>query len=465
MSCSCKATRLITAAILGFILITGIVAAARAHKGSNDFDTFYAAGKAVLTHQGIYYQGEYYGTPGNKGPFLYSPAAACFFAAFAVFPIWLAAFLFNALNVFLYGWCLKKSGRLLDMPGGFSAESLKPWREGLYFAMLFLLLLDNLIMAQANILVFALCVLALGLYQDSKNFRAGFALSAAILLKATPALFLFYFLLKRQWKVLGGTLAGLAALTVLIPTLIFGPGQNRVYHRQWLGRIIKPTLVTLQAKREKDDGHPLKKSAEQIRFEALTAKLTEKNQSLEGGLTRLLLKDRNRYADEGSYPIQAATRYRKLPVLFGGIKLEKLSLLTTAVKGLMFLCLLALWTSQEKNPRALRGALEISLVFLSMPLLSPVARSHQFVVWAFPFLALMGAGRRAEPLAPAGISAAARAACVIYFLQMLPYGKAAGMGTWANVVLWAAFVFWTLRSSKTHFPKPESQEPHARLHS
>lgn len=42
------------------IIATGFMTIRRAVKGSNDFDTFYQSGKAVLLGQGIYYSGEYY---------------------------------------------------------------------------------------------------------------------------------------------------------------------------------------------------------------------------------------------------------------------------------------------------------------------------------------------------------------------------------------------------------------------
>ena len=65
--------------VLAFWLITGVVAVRRAKRGSNDFDTFYLAGQKVLRGEGVYYTGEYYENREGRGPFLYSPAAACLF--------------------------------------------------------------------------------------------------------------------------------------------------------------------------------------------------------------------------------------------------------------------------------------------------------------------------------------------------------------------------------------------------
>src|SRR5687768_1546883 len=91
----------IAALLLVLLLgITGAVAARRAVKGSNDFDTFYAGGKAVITGEGVYYSGEHYETT-EESPFLYPPFAACFFALFAWLPLPLAAFLWNALSIAL----------------------------------------------------------------------------------------------------------------------------------------------------------------------------------------------------------------------------------------------------------------------------------------------------------------------------------------------------------------------------
>ncbi|PIR14720.1 MAG: hypothetical protein COV50_01170, partial [Flavobacteriales bacterium CG11_big_fil_rev_8_21_14_0_20_35_7] len=166
----------------------------------------------------------------------------------------------------------------------------------------------------------------------NKPFLAGMPLAFAVLMKLTPLLFVVYFALRRKGKVV--LAAGIWALlfTAGIPSLVFGPNQNRIYHQQWLGRMIKPAITAFKAEKEKDETHPLKRSVAAYKADALTSLLTEKNQALQGALTRLFLKDRNRYAHEGDYPIHVIERYEKLPVLLGGFPPETLGV---GVKGLV----------------------------------------------------------------------------------------------------------------------------------
>jgi len=60
-------------------------------------------------------------------------------------------------------------------------------------------------------------------------------------------------------------------------------------------------------------------------------------------------------------------------------------------------------------------------------------RTHQYVSWSFIFLSFVWIQTH---FPSPSLKWAGRLSCLLYFLQALPYGKAVGLGTWANLVLW-----------------------------
>lgn len=440
--------------LAGFIVLMGLITAHRAHSGSNDYDTFYEAGRAVLTGEGIYYKGEYHEQGSKTGPFLYPPFAAIFFALFAWMPLSISAFTWSLGLVSAFAACFLWS---LGQVNVRLHQVKELWTQAhlidkLIFPLFaFVLLLDNLTMAQFNLAVLAVCMAGLTLWRFDSKFTAGIVIAFAALMKVTPALFLIYFLMKRQWRVLGGAFIGLLIGSIILPTIIFGIDNNRIYHRQFFGRTVKPMLISLQARfSEAEAEHPLKKSADEIEHVRLTSQLTKKNQSLSATMSRLLLKNRNDLAFSDAAPIHAAKKYKNLPVLFGGIPQKYLGTVIRAVQFLLLITLAWTWSRRRKNPHPLKIPIEIATVFLSMTLLSPLARSHQFIIWLLPLtivfcfnrgaLLKKGCSYMLDRPNIAFLTYGVRAAFVFYILQAIPYGKAAGMGCWANLVLWISYI-------------------------
>ncbi|OGW82308.1 MAG: hypothetical protein A3G33_11430 [Omnitrophica bacterium RIFCSPLOWO2_12_FULL_44_17] len=451
---------LIAGLIIVLVVITGLISVRRSQRGSNDFDTYYKAGRAVIQGSGIYYVTEGNNVPPTEdhvSPFLYPPVAACFFAAFAVLPLSIASFCWNALNVCFFFWALVLSWQIMQPrpPNLLTVFQRIPKFDAVLFVGIgFSCLIDNLAMAQVNILVFLLTVISIDFWRKKREFWGGVILSCAILIKVTPALFCLYFLVKRKPKFLAGTLAGGIVLTLLIPTLIFGMEGNRIYHRQWIGRNVKPLLINVIQYFKKEAPHPDKKTPEQIRMMHLTSNLLKVNQSLEATITRLFLKNRNQYGPERGYPTYVVRHYEKLPVIGGGVSLETLE---TGVRifelclliGLMFLFLSVKAPAQAGE---YLYPLEFSLIYLTMTLISPITRSQHMVVWLFPILAAIWMNHCVPELIRVRsvmLLRTARTACVIYFLQGLPYGQAIGMGTWANLILWCGITTALLQLNKT----------------
>ena len=423
------------------MIATGAISVRRSLNGSNDFDTFYNAGRAVLTGQGIYYTGDYYQAEERRAPFLYPPFAACLFSLFAFLPMGAASFLWNAFNIAcLYG-CFALMASIL----GIQAADLKHrWQalpkmdKALLAGMAGALSLDNLMMAQANIFIFFLTLLALMCWRKKRPFLSGFIFAFSIMIKLTPVLFLIFFAAKRSWRVLLGMGAGIVFLTGILPALFWGLENNRIYHRQWLGRTLKPIAAPILSifKPGPEPAHPLQKSSSDLEHELLTSRLNEKNQALSATLTRLFLKNRREYG-YGPAPIYVSRRYEALPVLFPIP--QRVLFFGNHLLRLFFLAGLAALFSRKKDAPGAILPLELSLVYLSMPLLSPLARSHQFMVWLFAYMTLY-LGNLPGAM-PGWAILTARLAALFYFLQGLPYGKAAGMGTFADLTLCLGVIY------------------------
>ncbi|OGW83171.1 MAG: hypothetical protein A2Z83_05970 [Omnitrophica bacterium GWA2_52_8] len=423
--------RALYGALILLIVITCAVTIRRTAKGSNDFDTFYAAGRAVLSGRGIYYTGDFYQNAGGLSPFLYPPFAACFFALWAFLPKLLAAACWNIFSIllFLLGIRLMHQRWLkASLPRSPNEWTSPQWRAFFLCAVMGLvLLMDNLTMAQMNITVFFVTLASFLLWRKGCHVWSGIVLSAAMMLKVVPALFIFFYAVKRQWRVLWGCFAGLVIFGLVVTALVFGLDKTRLYYRQWLGRTVKPMVIQFYSEVPKKMRHPLQKSVAEIKYSRLADLLNKQNQSLPAVLSRLFLKDRNQYARDTAFPIYAARKYEKMPVLFGGLPYGALQLAIRLVQALLLLLMLSGISRASDGSVSGRIAWEWCFVFLSIPFFSPFFRSHQFVFLMAPYLLTLRDTRFFRYFL---------IVLLVYCMQMLPYGKAAGFGLWANMLLW-----------------------------
>lgn len=443
-----KSGKVLLILLAAFIIITGLVSSRRAVKGSNDFDTFYLAGRAVLEQTGeVYYTGDTYEDAAAKGPFLYPPFAAIFFALFAWMPAAPAAFLWNAFNVLIFAAVLWLIAEILGKAAVKNLSQLSLPAKLAAAAITGALLIDNLTMAQVNIFVFALTLSSVFLWQKNRSLAAGVTLSAAVLIKVMPVIFCIYFIAKRQWRLLAGVFLGFILFTLVLPTLVFGMENNRLLHRQWLGRTVKPLLIEYVGKWDERIAGPFPTRAAKVQHDRLTGRLTQKNQSLEAAMTRVLLRERNEYANDPEHPVHAAKKYQRMPVLLGGLRKEILGAVLFLTKlgiiGLMFI----LWLRPAGSNTSPENILCLALAFTAMPLLAPWARSHQFIVWLFPYAVYFlgktaaSAANGVQPHSKKWVSRGIYLSMIFYVFQALPYGKAFGFGAWANLILWFAVAY------------------------
>jgi alpha-1,2-mannosyltransferase len=104
------------------------------------------------------------------------------------------------------------------------------------------LVVDNLDLGQSNLVtLFLVCCSVYSLVQE-EDAAAGLWLSAAVAWKVTPGIFLLYLVLKRRWKALLTSAAGMIVCLVGVPAIAFGPRQAILFAKGWIGLIVEPVM-------------------------------------------------------------------------------------------------------------------------------------------------------------------------------------------------------------------------------
>lgn len=207
-----------------------------------------------------------------------------------------------------------------------------------------------------NLVILFLVVLALEAWRRGYDVLAGLILALSISYKVTPALFVFYFLLKREWRTAGATVLGMGIFLLIVPALVIGPEFNARCLGSWWQTMMSPFLTQGAS------------SPQEI------------NQSMGGVLTRLLTETKT---GDGRYDVHIASL---------NLVSLKPSTVRIVVKGasLGLLVLLAFFcrtkTTRRDDPRLLG---EFALVVLTMLFLSERSWKHHFVTMLLPFTYLM----------------------------------------------------------------------------
>src|SRR4051812_21412611 len=87
-------------------------------------------------------------------------------------------------------------------------------------------ILGDLHHGNINLLILFLIVAMFEAWREGYDLLAGLLLGLAIAYKVTPALFIPYFVYKRSWRTVGGTILGLFLFLLVVPSLIVGPRFN-----------------------------------------------------------------------------------------------------------------------------------------------------------------------------------------------------------------------------------------------
>jgi Glycosyltransferase family 87/WD40-like Beta Propeller Repeat len=117
------------------------------------------------------------------------------------------------------------------------------WRQvGLLMFLAFVPLRSNFMLGQMHVLILLLLTFALWLYLRRFHFTAGIMLAVAAALKLYPALFLVFFIFKRQWRAAIGLTAGLLG-SALLSLYVFGKTACEVYVREILPSALRGETI------------------------------------------------------------------------------------------------------------------------------------------------------------------------------------------------------------------------------
>ena len=96
-----------------------------------------------------------------------------------------------------------------------------------------------------NLFILFLVVAALAAFRRRRDLLSGLLLGLAVACKLTPALFIPYFLWKRQWRVLAGCVGGLLLFLWpgFVPAAILGWDANQKQVGGWYMEMVHPFIV------------------------------------------------------------------------------------------------------------------------------------------------------------------------------------------------------------------------------
>lgn len=117
------------------------------------------------------------------------------------------------------------------------------WVMGWAVLMTLPLIISDLQHGNTNLFVLGAIAGHLWLYRRGRDAWAGGVLALGVCLKLTPILFGLYWLYQRNWRLLGGLVAGLAILAVLVPLAAMGPDRYEQSVGDWMNNLIVPSAV------------------------------------------------------------------------------------------------------------------------------------------------------------------------------------------------------------------------------
>jgi hypothetical protein len=187
----------------------------RAIRPSGNFEIFRGASRHLAAGQDLY--AEYPAEHTDR--FKYSPTFALLFTPFAWMPWPLALFLWSALGALLLFAAVERV-----LPGR---------RAALVMSLLVLELLRGMQNAQSNALVAALIVLAFGMMERRRVWRAALAVGVGACVKIFPLAALAFAIPRRRAVGAGLATAAVGAGLLLLPLLVASPTELAAQYASW----------------------------------------------------------------------------------------------------------------------------------------------------------------------------------------------------------------------------------------
>jgi len=214
-------------------------------KGPNkDYGRWYQVGCSVLEGGPVYFVPP--DSPDQHVEFNYPPPAAGLLAALSLFGyVPMVAFLCVG-NVIALPVTVRLAAELLDEPD----ERRRAIAAGVGGLAIIPYAAENFLLGQPNLFLAMLVLGAMLAVRRGRQTAAGLLLAPAIVIKAFPAVYLFWLLWRRQWIA-----AGVAVVTTASALLLFpGPGRDpqrnlddlRTWHADMMGGYSQEALVAIK---------------------------------------------------------------------------------------------------------------------------------------------------------------------------------------------------------------------------
>ncbi|AYF76835.1 DUF2029 domain-containing protein [Nocardia yunnanensis] len=220
--------------LIGVLVAVAITALFASLHGFLDLQVYRVDTRGWLEHGTLY--GPTLPVAGHTDlPFTYPPSAAVLMIPLAIMPLWLAEFLVTASSLACLGvtlWLVLSRVRpeldprtkiTLSVAAVVVALAVEPVRTTLWFG-------------QINLVLMA--AVALDCLTEKPRWPRGMLIGIAAVTKLTPAAFVLYFLIRRDWKA-AGTAAATAAAAVGAGFVLF-PRESRDY---WLHAIVDTNRI------------------------------------------------------------------------------------------------------------------------------------------------------------------------------------------------------------------------------
>lgn len=218
--------RIVLVAGVVVFLIQGIRVAT--HPGMGDFDLHWTFGNRLVS--GIYL---YDPNGGIDQP--YPPFWALAHAPLSMFPSHVAQLLLYPLFLGALALLLRVLNRLSEKHLPLTRDRVF-WTAALAVFLTSRYLVRDMPECGVNLALVALSWLGVSLWAAKREWLGGLSLGLATSLKCTPALFLAYFLWKRQWKMSIATSVAAVAFSVS-PALFMAPADSLRAARFWVGNV------------------------------------------------------------------------------------------------------------------------------------------------------------------------------------------------------------------------------------
>lgn len=332
---------LLAAVLFTSIGISTVYRGAVSSHQRTDFSVFVRAAEAVQAGENIYDVKTV-----RQWNYVYLPLLAMLAVPFTHLPFFTSVLIWYLISLAAMAALFTMSARL--------GENARSGFGAAFAASVLTLpaLLGTLSRGQLGVLSVFLALAVFWLYVRKSDIAAGLLLAFGIVLKTSPlAPLVFFFLVRRNWRVLGACALGGLFLIFILPALTVGHDRNLF----WLSEYLRITRHAVS-----DQGY------EGILWQQLVTPFAEDNQSLYAVLTRL------RWGTEAAYVGHSTEGIRWI------------------VRGFAAAVLALGVLAGTRNPRRApvkRLLLEYSLYPMLMLWISPVTQNHHYTVLYLPFLA------------------------------------------------------------------------------